>query len=301
VLVDYPGFNWWIARRAQFHGIPVFYFLPPQIWAWATWRVSKMRRLVNHVLCILPFEAEWYSQRSVPATFVGHPYFDELRAQVLDTAFLEQYATAPDAPVIGILPGSRSAEVRHNLPAYLRVAARIAQVFPRARFPIACLRHAHLGLVEPHLRSCGLDARAYVGRTTEIIRASRVCMSKSGSVSLELLYHAKPSTILYQVSPADYLTYRVLRGAGLMAAPYITLVNLLAGYELFPEFVSCRDVSEPLSRHVLHWLEDPVEHARTVLELERLKRDVAQPGACDRTAQYILQALGARQPHRSAA
>ena len=93
VLVDYPGFNWWIARRAHFHGIPVFYFLPPQIWAWATWRVAKMRRFVDHVLCSLPFEVEWYRQRAVDATFTGHPYFDELREQRLDPQFLSQYVT----------------------------------------------------------------------------------------------------------------------------------------------------------------------------------------------------------------
>ena len=80
VLIDYPGFNWWIARRAKAHGIPVFYYAPPQIWAWASWRVKKMRRFVDHVLCSLPFEQEWFSRRGCHAVFVGHPYFDEVSA-----------------------------------------------------------------------------------------------------------------------------------------------------------------------------------------------------------------------------
>ena len=86
VLVDYPGFNWWIARRAKRHGIPVFYYAPPQIWAWGSWRVKKMRRFVDHVLCSLPFEETWFRQRGCHATFVGHPYFDEVRSRQLDQA-----------------------------------------------------------------------------------------------------------------------------------------------------------------------------------------------------------------------
>src|SRR5438105_2082786 len=88
VLIDYPGFNWWIARRAHFHGIPVFYFVPPQLWGWAGWRIKKMRRFVDHVLCTLPFEEPWYHERGVEAHYVGHPFFDELPGQVLDGSFL---------------------------------------------------------------------------------------------------------------------------------------------------------------------------------------------------------------------
>jgi len=76
VLIDYPGFNWWLARRAHFHGIPVFYFVPPQLWGWGGWRIEKMRRWVDHVLCSLPFEEGWYKARGVQAKYVGHPFFD---------------------------------------------------------------------------------------------------------------------------------------------------------------------------------------------------------------------------------
>src|SRR5436190_2358766 len=88
VLIDYPGFNWWLARRAHFHGIPVFYFVPPQLWGWAGWRVRKMRRFVDRVLCTLPFEEEWYRQRGCAAEYVGHPNFDELPRQRLDRSFV---------------------------------------------------------------------------------------------------------------------------------------------------------------------------------------------------------------------
>ena len=91
VLIDYPGFNWWIARRAKAHGIPVFYYTPPQIWAWARWRVKKMRRLVDHVLCSLPFEEPWFRRHGCNATFVGHPFFDEVRRYPYDEQFIAEH------------------------------------------------------------------------------------------------------------------------------------------------------------------------------------------------------------------
>src|SRR4051794_21185481 len=90
VLIDYPGFNWWLARRAHFHGIPVYYFVPPQLWAWAGWRVDKMRRWVDQVLCALPFEEPWYRERGVAAHYVGHPYFDALARQSFDEALVAE-------------------------------------------------------------------------------------------------------------------------------------------------------------------------------------------------------------------
>ena len=94
VLIDYPGFNWWIARRAKAHGIPVFYYCPPQIWAWARWRVKKMRRLVDHVLCSLPFEEAWFRRHGCNATFVGHPFFDEVRRYGYDEPFMARAIAA---------------------------------------------------------------------------------------------------------------------------------------------------------------------------------------------------------------
>src|SRR4029077_12529964 len=114
VLIDYPGFNWWMARRAHQHGIPVFYFVPPQLWGWAGWRVKKMQRFVDHVLCSLPFEEPWYHERGVPgARYIGHPFFDEAPRQELDAGFLAEHARGE--PVIGLLPGSRTQEVHRNL------------------------------------------------------------------------------------------------------------------------------------------------------------------------------------------
>ena len=134
VLVDYPGLHWWIAGRAKARGIPVFYFVPPQIWAWAGWRVSKVRKYVDQVLCSLPFEPAWYHARGVPkAVYVGHPYFDELKDRPLDEAFLAEQSARPGS-LVAILPGSRTQEVTRNLPEMVRAAIEACSKASRRSF-----------------------------------------------------------------------------------------------------------------------------------------------------------------------
>ena len=113
VLIDYPGFNWHVARKAKERGIPVFYYGTPQLWAWAGWRIKKMRATVDHALCKLPFEEDWLRERGVNATYVGHPYFDELRARTLDDEFVAKQREAAGS-LVTILPGSRTQEVKEQ-------------------------------------------------------------------------------------------------------------------------------------------------------------------------------------------
>src|SRR5262249_42109846 len=139
VLIDYPGFNWWIARRAKAHGIPVLYYCPPQIWAWGSWRIKKMRRSVDHVLCTLPFEETWFRLQGCRATFVGHPFFDEVRRHQLDEVFLDAMREKPGR-LVTILPGSRTQEVQHNLKWFLDAAALVHVRFPGIRFAVAAFK-----------------------------------------------------------------------------------------------------------------------------------------------------------------
>jgi lipid-A-disaccharide synthase len=293
VLIDYPGFNWWLARRAHFHGIPVFYFVPPQLWAWAGWRVGKMRRYVDHVLCSLPFEKPWYEARGVTAHHVGHPYFDELPAQRLDTDFVARQQATP-GPVIGLLPGSRTQEVERNWPTLLRAAEQIHAARPDVRFLVACFRDGHRQMVAPSLREAGLPAEALVGHTPEVIALAHSCVAVSGSVGLELLYRQKPTVVVYRVGR---LMWHV--GHLLATCKYISLVNLLADRELFPEFPSYRCEAEAVAGHVLHWLNDPAAYQERCGELAELCRSVAEPGACERTARYVLGVLRGTKEERA--
>ncbi len=222
VLIDYPGFNWWIARRAKVHGIPVFYYTPPQIWAWARWRVKKLRRLADHVLCSLPFEEPWFRRHGCNATFVGHPFFDEVRRYADDEAFLAAHRNQA-GPLVAILPGSRTQEVVHNLRWFLRAAAKVRQAVPEARFALACFKPHQAEIARRMVEQSGLPAEICTGKTPELMRLADCAMSVSGSVSLELLYHTTPTVILYWISKPAYFVQAFFR-----KVKYITLVNLLA-------------------------------------------------------------------------
>jgi lipid-A-disaccharide synthase len=285
ILIDYPGFNWWLARRAHFHGIPVFYFVPPQLWAWAGWRVEKMRRWVDHVLCTLPFEQAWYEERGVAAHYVGHPYFDEVRTQRLDEDFLEEQRARPGT-ILGLLPGSRTQEVDKNFPTLLRAAGLVHRARPETRFLVACFREAHRRAITPTLREAGLPIEACVGRTPEVIALAHSCAAVSGSVGLELLYRRKPTVVVYRVGRFVWHAGNVLA-----TCKYISLVNLLADRELFPEYPSLRCEAEAVAGHLLGWLKDPAAYATRCAELEELCRQVAEPGACARTAGRVLEVL----------
>jgi lipid-A-disaccharide synthase len=239
VLIDYPGFNWWIARRAKAHGIPVFYYAPPQIWAWATWRIKKMRRFVDHVLCSLPFEARWFSEQGCRSTFVGHPYFDEVRRQQFDQKFLEAQRQQPGR-LVTLLPGSRTQEVTENLAAMLKAAERIHAAAPDTRFAIAAFKSHQARIARELVVKGELPVEIHVRRTPELIRAAECCLAVSGSVSLELLYQTKPTVILYTVGRFAYWLQGKFR-----RVKYITLVNLLTASELFPAKVRPYDQESP--------------------------------------------------------
>lgn len=294
VLIDYPGFNWWMARSAKKRNIPVYYFIPPQMWAWAGWRAKKMRRLVDHTICCLPFEAEWYQQRNISSNFVGHPYFDELRDQQLDSTFLAEQR-AQSGSIIGLLPGSRNQELEKNVPTLLQTMKHIHAHHCNTRFLIACFKPEQRIYVQSMLKQMNIDpekipVQVCVGKTPEIIELAHSCVTVSGSVSLELLFRTTPTVIIYRGTRLQSLGVKLL-----MTAQYITLVNMLANRELFPEHYGTKLDATAIGNQVLHWLENPLEHARCREELVALKEEVAQPGACQRAAQTILERLTTHQ------
>ncbi len=268
VLIDYPGLHWWIARRAKARGIPVFYFVPPQLWAWAGWRVKKVQKYVDQVLCSLPFEPAWYHERGVPdAVYVGHPYFDELADRPLDDGFLSEHRGRL-GPLVAILPGSRTQEVKRNLPDMIAAARELARRRPDVRFAVACLHDRHKALAERIIGSIGASGEwqvasedevrsgpatchlplatkieVFAARTPELIRLARLAWAVSGSVGLELMADGLPSVVLYKVKRFDLWVARPF-----IKAKYISLVNLLANEEVFPEYLTWRDASGDLVR-----------------------------------------------------
>ena len=309
VLVDFPGFHWWLAWRAKRHGIPVVFYCPPQIWAWASWRIGKMRRLVDHVLSALPFEHDWFTAHGVRSTLVGHPFFDDL-----DTA-LSPRASSPTAtePLVLLLPGSRGQEIEGVLGSLLRAAAIIRRRLPEARFAIGALHERHACRIEEVLRSTagatGLGIEIYAGRTRSLISEATAAIACSGSVSLELLAARVPTVIVYRVSGFAYLVQSWYR-----RARFITLVNLLACREpigpaqpvlmppltvppadpeaVYPEYLAVGDPAERSAAHVIEWLTDAAARRRAVERIEVVAAVVARPGSAARAADSVLAIAG---------
>jgi lipid-A-disaccharide synthase len=289
VLIDYPGFNFELAKRAHARGIPVYYFVPPQLWAWRRGRVRQVRKWCSGVLSALPFEDDWYRSRGVRTHYVGHPYFDELAGQKLDAEFLA-HERAKGGAIVGLLPGSRNQEVAANFTMMLAAARKVKAQRPDARFLVAAFNEKHAAQVREVASNAAFPVSVHVGRTPEIIELCDASIAVSGSVSLELMYRAKPTVVVYRMAPLSlWLARRLVK------LPYFTLVNLLANEELFPEIATSRDESDQMAGHVLGWLNNPRERDAAVAKLTALRNRVAVPGACDRAADFLLGDLGSQR------
>jgi lipid-A-disaccharide synthase len=291
VLIDYPGFNFALAKRAHRSRVPAYYFVPPQVWAWHTSRVEKMRRWVDAILTALPFEDEWYRSRGCRTHYIGHPYFDELAQRPLDHAWMTEQR-GKGGPVVALLPGSRGQEVSANGPIIVDAAGRIGAAVPGARFLVAAFKEKHAREVRSLL--AGLPAEVHVGRTPEIIRLADAAVAVSGSVGLELMHGLVPTVVVYKVAPwFEWVARRVA------SRQHVSLVNLLAGHELYPEVAGGAYAPDRVADPVVRWLKDPAARQAVVAELVQLKAKVAVPGACGRAADFLVAELTSRTTHRA--
>ena len=297
ILVDYPGFNYRLAKDAKAEGIPVCFFVPPQIWAWAQGRIKKTRRDVDVVIAPLPFEQKWFRQRGVETVAVPHPFFDEMNAEPLDREFIARIGGDGAPPILTLLPGSRRSEIAANLPEMARAALLVQKDVPGLRPTVAAYRSSQIPPIREILRREGAPFPVYAGRTRELIASGVCALSVSGSVSIELLALAKPAVIYYRVGRLALWFSRFFR-----RVKYISLVNLLAADAkgesifcqgrrapaelsaedrrtvLFPELLTGRDRSADAARCLTEWLTDPAALARRREELERLRALVASDG-----------------------
>jgi lipid-A-disaccharide synthase len=304
VLVDFPGFNWHIAAAAKSLGIPVIYWLPPQLWAWAPWRIRKVRRNVDLVLCALPFEYDWYQQRGVNARFVGSPFFDEVDEKPLDPVVMSTLSRQAESGdrLVAVLPGSRRHEVVSNFPIQIRIMRKLAAQVPGCRFVIANLNEEHrrmcAELLAEDAPAAPVDFR--VAKTSEVIAAAEVVLMKSGSVSLEVMARHKPAVVLYRMSRIGYFF-----GQLFLTCRYISLPNLIAGRAVMPEYVPAHPtgrVADEVTERLRTWLEQPLERARVTNELTQLHTRSHVHGATLQAAQEIVGFVDQRTlPSRIAA
>ena len=298
LLADFPGFNWHIAKRAKKYNLPVYYYLPPQLWAWAPWRIRKMRRTVDKVLSVLPFECQWYRDRGVDAQWVGHPFFDAVADQALDAAVISDLGRQAEAGqrLVAVLPGSRQHEVTRNWPVMLAAIRKLSTQHPNVRFLVAAFRDKQClwcrDQLQPSDRHLPIDF--FVGKTSEIIEAADCGMMVSGSVSLELMARGTPAAVIYQTGRVMYAA-----GRAMVRVPSITLPNLIAGQTVFPELAtagnSARGVQFLVSS-LARMLGDADYYQQLTEQLSELRIRYAAPGATAKAAGVISQSLGILSP-----
>ena len=300
VLIDFPGFNWHIAKYAQEAGIPVYFYCPPQLWAWGDWRIKWVRKYIDCILSVLPFEAEWYRQRGVPVEYVGHPFFDDVAEKQLDAEFCRQLRPNGER-LVGLLPGSRRSEVTRNFPAMLEVARLLHRDHPDVRFPVACYKEYQRDWCMDQLKQSGesLPLDFHVGRTSEIIASMDCSVMVSGSVSLEVLARAKPAVVTYRPTAINYMY-----GKALVKVKYMALPNLMLNREVLPEFLYVFNVPKHAARmHAVidGWLRNPLEMQAVAREMESLRQQVGQAGGISKAADTVLKLLGQEQAGQAAA
>ena len=292
VLVDFPGFNWWIARKAKAAGIPVIYYLPPQLWAWAPWRIRRVRKHVDLVLSGLTFETDWYAERGIPVLYVGHPFFDEVAEHSLDESFQREWKS-DSAPTVAILPGSRWSEVTRNWPLMLEAVRRLHTRHPGVNFLVANYKEGQREYcVDQYQRlQQELPLSFFVGKTPEIIELADCAIMVSGSVSLEMLARRTPAVVVYRSSWAMYLFAKLM-----LTVKFMSLPNLIAGRKVMPEYPSVGNPTptiEGIVYDIDRWLSDPRKLEATRDELDQIRQRIYATGATRRVAEVILQRLDA--------
>ena len=293
VGVDSPSMNFHFAKLAKARGVPVLQYVAPQLWAWREGRMAKLRRRVDHVACVLPFEEAYFRSHGVNATFVGHPLFDELPPHRPPPAPHERFPHRP--PVIGVLPGSRRSVALANLPGLVKVAAHVWTAYPDATFLVPTTA-ATDGLVVPMLKELAprpMLASFAVGRDAfdEMVPRCDLCLTVSGTATLHVAGHNVPMIVVYHGNP---VLWHAL-GRWLVRIPTRTLVNLLAGgpnataeQHVTPEFTPWYGPVEPVAELALDYLRHPEKLEAQRTRLAELVRRLDHPGASANVARLAL-------------
>jgi lipid-A-disaccharide synthase len=285
VPVDSPALNWHLARAARRRGVPVTYYIAPQVWAWAPWRVRKLRRLTDAVACILPFEEQYLRARGVNARFVGHPLFDDLPpAELPDLG----EAAAAGRWRIALLPGSRRSEINAHAPALAAVMDRLRRRHGRAEFTFTALDDASAEIIRR--RTGRNDLPIEIGKTSEVLSRCHFAVAASGTVTLQVAHFGVPMVIFYH---ASRWAYRLLR-RWLIQTPHLSLVNILAGEQLVPELMPWHGDIDGLAAAAEGMLDDLETLKRLRKRLVELVAPlrVPVPGtAAGNAAEMVLQTM----------
>ena len=277
VLIDAPDFHFRVAKMASKLNIPVYYYISPQVWAWRKRRVHFLKKHVRKILCIIPFEKDFYVRHGVDVEYVGHPLM-----QHLDFQALEQVQTRKG--LIGIMPGSRAKEIRALLPAFADAARQIKADRPEIAFRLfqsAAIEESELRNLWPD--DLPVEVAPFEQRYRHM-KACQVIITASGTATLECALLDTPAIVAYRISRLSYCIARLL-----VDVPFISMPNLILDRQVFPEFLQNQVTGQQLARQALDWLNEPDRLDQVRSELSRLRSLLGQETASRRSAEIIVE------------
>jgi len=289
IIVDYPDFNLKLAETANELGIPVLFYISPQIWAWRKKRIHRIGRLITHMAVLFPFEVDVYQQQNIPVTYVGHPLVDDAKSEFNQTQARTHLNLEPHGPLVALLPGSRNGELRRNLPVMLETAHKLSAQYPQVNYVLPVAPTLDTKLVteflakasDKNIRLSLVDAQSY-----HAMRAADAVLSASGTATLETAMLGTPMAVMYVVNPLNYAIMKRL-----IQIENIGLVNIVAGKRICQEFV--QDKADPT--HMANELERCLfndDYRQTMLqELGKVQEKMGSGGASARVAELIESLL----------
>ena len=291
LLVDAPAFNFLLARLARWRGVPVVYYICPQIWAWAPWRRRKVLRYTDLLLSIIPFEKELYSNDRVPVHYVGHPIADELSALAPDLGeeFRSSLGISQQEKLIGIFPGSRRAEVEGLSTSFFNLLAQMKLDPDRHRIVVSALREDFRELIEDAAASHGLKIELISGDCRPLMKACDLALVASGTASLELAWFEKPMLVFYKVSGLGYWLFKNF----FSVTPWFTLPNILGSaanegeVTVFEKLLRRDEELEEIAPVAIGLLEDELKRGEVIDRLQKLKAACMMPGANAKAAAVL--------------
>ncbi len=289
ILIDYPDFNLRIAAVAKKQGVPVLYYISPQIWAWRQNRVKKIARLVDQMAVVFPFEKTFYEQYGVPVQFVGHPLLDRGVPPLDKQALIARFAMNNQGPIVGLLPGSRKAEIDRLLPVMAQAAVLICKEFPGAQFILPLAAGVEEADMRRKIKRFGLQVTMVTNHLQEALHICDLVLVASGTATLETALMGKPMIIMYRISPLTYLVGRLL-----IRVPYIGLANIVAGRQIVPELIQGAASPERVFREAVSLLKDEPRITAMSHELARVKELLGSAGASARVALMARDLLNTR-------
>jgi lipid-A-disaccharide synthase len=288
VAIDFADFNFRLGQALHARGIPVVYYIGPQLWAWRPGRMQVIKRFADRVLVIFPFESPLYEQAGVPVEFVGHPLIDLIDRHAPRAALLTQHGLSHDARTVALLPGSRHNEVASTLPTLLEACACLREAEPDLQFLIARAPGLHDDQFDA-VRHSRLPIGVHQGDTDAVIAASDLVLTASGTATVQTALHGKPMVIVYRLSP---LTYKL--GRPFVKVDTFGMVNLIAGRRIVPELIQDDFTADRVCAEALRFLRDTPYADDVRRKLADVVQALGGSGASGRAASAVLNVAAKR-------